>query len=390
MTKTDTPSETPREAPVQTPNLGLWQANKPHNHLPLLPPTGELESRQVLKACIQARAALAELKQAGELLPNQALLINMLPMLEAKDSSEIENIVTTSDRLFRSIGSATTDPSTKEALRYRTALYEGYKALGQRPLSTNTAIHICSQIKAVDMDIRKVPGTTIANQATGEIIYTPPVGETLIRDLLSNWERFMYQQDALDPLVKMAVAHYQFEAIHPFVDGNGRTGRVLNILYLIDQNLLSLPILYLSRYILLNRADYYRLLTAVTREQDWQAWIIYMLKAVAATATWTTQKISAVRELIERTSEHVRLSLPKVYSFELVQLIFEQPYCRIQYLVEHGIAKRQTASVYLKQLCDIGVLEEKSLGKEKIFLHPKLVNLFTKESNTITPYKETK
>lgn len=373
----------------QVPQYKQWRADQPYNHMPVLPPAGELENHAVLKACIEARAALAELKLAGELLPNQALLMNMLPMLEAKDSSEIENIITTSDRLFQGVGGETADPSTKEALRYRTALYEGYKALAQRPLSTNTAIHICSQIKSVNMDIRKVPGTTIANQATGEVIYTPPVGENLIRDLLSNWERFLHQQDGLDPLVKMAVAHYQFEAIHPFVDGNGRTGRVLNILYLIDQKLLNLPILYLSRYILLYRADYYRLLTAVTREQDWHSWIIYMLKAVAATASWTTQKISAVRELIELTSEHVRLSLPKVYSYELVQLIFEQPYCRIQYLVEHGIAKRQTASVYLKQLCDIGVLEEKAIGKEKIFLHPKLVNLFTQESNAITPYSAT-
>jgi len=206
--------------------------------------------------------------------------------------------------------------------------------------------------------------------------------------LLSNWEQFLHQQDELDPLVKMAVAHYQFEAVHPFVDGNGRTGRILNILYLIDQKLLSLPILYLSRYILQHRADYYRLLTAVTREQDWQGWLLYMLAAVAETAAWTTQKITAVRALVDITREHLRTSLPKVYSFELVQLIFEQPYCRIQYLVERGIAKRQTASVYLKQLCDIGVLVEKSVGKEKIFLHSKLVNLFTQESNVIENYSE--
>lgn len=384
-------SEQEPSKPAQGQPRASWRADQPYNHMPLLPPSTELETQIVLKACIAARSALAELKQAGELLPNQALLINMLPMLEAKDSSEIENIVTTSDRLFQSADSdAPADPSTKEALRYRTALYEGYQALAQRPLSTplsaNTAIDICSQIKSVDMGIRKVPGTTIANQTTGEVIYTPPVGESLIRDLLSDWERFLHAQDDLDPLVKMAVAHYQFEAIHPFVDGNGRTGRVLNILYLIDQKLLSLPILYLSRYILRHRTDYYRLLTAVTREQDWQGWIVYMLNAVADTAAWTTQKISAVRELIELTTEHVRNHLPKVYSHELVQLIFEQPYCRIQYLVEHGIAKRQTASSYLKQLCEIGVLQERSVGKEKIFLHPKLVNLFTQDSNTITPY----
>ncbi|MGH1438978.1 MAG: protein adenylyltransferase Fic [Cellvibrionaceae bacterium] len=363
-----------------------WSPEQPYNTIPLLPPLEqagdklELETPIVLKACIQARAAVAELKQAGELLPNQALLINLLPLLEAKDSSEIENIVTTTDKLFQySTAESAADPATKEALRYRTALYRGYVELANRPLCANTAIEICSQIKAADMDVRKVPGTVIAKPATQEIIYTPPVGEVLIRDLLGNWEQFLHSQDDLDPLVKMAVSHYQFEAIHPFTDGNGRTGRVLNILYLIDQQLLSLPILYLSRYILKHKADYYRLLTAVTREADWQSWILFMLNAVTETAQWTTQKIAAVRQLIADTTERVREQLPKIYSHELIQLIFEQPYCRISNLVEHNIAKRQTASVYLKQLCEIGVLEEKSVGKEKLFLNVKLVALFVKE-----------
>lgn len=364
-----------------------WDPQQPYNHLPLLPPTQEIETRPILKACIKARVALAELKQAGELLPNQTLLINMLPILEAKDSSEIENIITTRDKLFQySDAESSADSATKEALRYRTALYQGFTELESRPLNTNTAIKICSQIKAVNMDIRKVPGTVIANQTTKETIYTPPAGEDVIRNLLSNWEKFIHAEDDLDPLIKMAIAHYQFEAIHPFTDGNGRTGRILNTLYLVDQQLLSLPILYLSRYVLQYRSDYYRLLTAVTREQDWHPWILYMLTAVTETAIWTTHKITAARELIKETKQHVRKNLPKIYSHELVQLIFEQPYCRIANLVDRGLTQRQTASSYLKQLCSIGVLEEQSVGKEKLFLHPKLINLFTQESNLITPY----
>lgn len=365
----------------------LWSPEQPYNEMPQLPPQVELETAPVLKACISARAALAELKQAGELLPNQALLINLLPLLEAKDSSEIENIVTTSDSLFQfAEDDGAADMATKEALRYRTALYQGFLNINDRPLCTNTAVNICSQIKNAQMDIRKIPGTVIANQATKEIIYTPPVGEEVIRDLLANWERFIHAEDGLDPLIKMAVAHYQFEAIHPFTDGNGRTGRVLNMLYLIQEGLLTLPTLYLSRFILENKADYYRLLNSVTKDQNWQEWLLYILKAVAETSTWTTEKIAAVRLLVENTSEHIKQQLPKIYSYELTQLIFEQPYCRIHNLVDRGICKRQTASIYLKNLCEIGVLEEQTVGKEKLFVHPKLVNLFTQNSNHIEPY----
>lgn len=365
-----------------------WQANVPFNEMPKLPPSTEvIENIAILKACIPARAALAELKQAGDLLPNQGLLINLLPLLEAKDSSEIENIVTTSDKLFQyAQEDSHADHATKETLRYRTALYEGYKQLDKRPLCTNTAVEICSTIKSVKMDIRKVPGTVLSNQATGEIIYTPPVGEQVIRDLLSNWEFFIHAEDDIDPLVKMAITHYQFEAIHPFIDGNGRTGRVLNILYLIEQGLLTLPILYLSHYIVQHKQDYYQLLQGVTQNQNWQPWIIYMLKAVEQTAKWTTEKIAAVRKLIENSTDYIREQLPKIYTYELVQIIFEQPYCRIGNLVDNNIAKRQTASVYLKQLCDIGILEEMQSGKEKLFVHPKLVQLMTHESNEFILY----
>ena len=234
-----------------------WQPDQPYNSIPLLPPAFDLETKAVLKQCIAARAALAELKQAAALIPNQAMLINTLPLLEARASSEIENIVTTTDKLFQHLnGEEHADPATKEALRYSHSLLKGYIALRDRPLNTTTAEAVCSQIKGVDMTVRKGSGTTLTNDLTGEVIYTPPAGEPLLRDLLANWERFFHEQVELDPLVRLAVAHYQFEAIHPFTDGNGRTGRVLNSLFLIQENLLTLPILYLSRYIIANKDNY--------------------------------------------------------------------------------------------------------------------------------------
>lgn len=365
----------------------LWRPDQPHNQLPPLPPAHELESKAILKACITARAALAELKQAAELIPNQTMLINTIPLLEAKDSSEIENIVTTTDRLFQHAqGEAQADAATKEALRYRTALHRGFLSLETRPLCTATAVEICRTLKGADMDIRRIPGTQLANDRSGEVVYTPPEGETNLRDLLANWERFLHNEAQLDPLVRMAVGHYQFEAIHPFSDGNGRTGRILNILYLIQQDLLRLPVLYLSRHIIANKADYYRLLLDVTREQAWEPWVLFMLKAVEATAQWTTAKIAAIRALAEHTTEFVRTQAPKIYTRELVDVIFEQPYCRIADLVEKGVAQRQAASRYLKELAALGVLREMTVGKEKLFIHPKLMTLLSLEGNQFTTY----
>jgi Fic family protein len=355
-----------------------WKPDRPYNTLPALPPKVEIETRAVLKQCITARAALAGLKQAAALIPNPAMLINTLPLLEARASSEIENIVTTTDKLFRHLHSEEqADPATKEALRYSHALFEGFKALKKYPLTTRSAEQICTRIKGVEMSVRRTPGTTLMNDATGETIYTPPEGESLLRDKLADWERFMHNETSLDPLIRMAIGHYQFEAIHPFTDGNGRTGRVLNSLFLIQEDLLTLPILYLSRYIIQNKADYYRLLLQVTREEDWESWLLYIIKGVAA-----------IRALSEHTAEYVRVKLPKVYSHELVSLIFELPYCRISSLTEADIAKRQTASQYLKQLVEIGVLNEVAGSKEKLFIHPKLMQLLTKDSNKFTPYEK--
>jgi len=353
-----------------------------YNDLPHLPPAADLESPTLLKVCIGARAAVAELNQAAKLLPNQDVLINTIPLLEARASSEIENIVTTTDRLFRFAQpdrEALADPATKEALRYRTALRRGMDALRRRPLATATAVEVCRTLLALDLDIRRVPGTALANQATGQIVYTPPVGESLLRDLLANWERFLHDHEDVDPLIRMAVAHYQFEAIHPFTDGNGRTGRILNLLFLLDQQLLELPILYLSRAIIRNRADYYRLLRAVTTDAAWEAWIVFVLRAVEETARWTTQRIHTIKSLMQATADYTRTSAAGAYSHELVDLIFVQPYCRIKNLVEAGIAQRQTAAAYLKKLSTVGVLEEVKAGREKLFINPRLMRVLTED-----------
>ncbi len=361
-----------------------FDPQKPYNELPLLPPPVDLiENNEILKKCINARVALAELKQAAELIPNAAVLVNALPLLEARASSEIENIVTTTDKLFEFVDIAEdkADAATKEALRYRTALFEGSKMVQRRMLSTDMAIQICSTIKGMELDIRADSGTRLSNRKTGAVIYTPPVGQKLLVEKLQNWADFMQENTNIDPLVRMAVQHYQFEAIHPFTDGNGRTGRIMNILFLMEQGLLNAPILYLSRHIIQNKGEYYRLLNDVTHNQSWQAWIMYMLDGVEQTCIWTTDKIKAIRELMQHTSQYMQKQLPKTYSWELVEVLFKQPYCRINNLVAARVAKRQTASVYLKQLCDIGVLREVKSGRETLFVHPKYIELLTGEEN---------
>lgn len=366
-------------------DTSAWQPGVPAS-LPELPPAADVETRDVLRACIAARAALAELKQAARLIPNQAVLINTLPLLEAKASSEIENVVTTADRLFQHLDArAVADPATKEALRYREALMDGFRQLRTRQLGTRTAEAVCSRIKDVEMHVRRVPGTAVANAGTGEVVYTPPVGEGVLRDLLANWERYLHAEEPPDPLIRMAVAHYQFEAIHPFTDGNGRTGRILNSLFLVEAELLDLPILYLSRQILVRRSEYYRLLLDVTRAGEWEPWVLFMLESVAETSKWTSAKIDAIQRLDTATAEHVKRQLPKVYSRELIDVLFEQPYCRIASLVERDVAKRQTASRYLHELAALGVLSELKSGREKLFVQPRLMGLLTEDSNEFAP-----
>ena len=365
-----------------------FDPSRPFNELPLLPPKTDIETRSILKQCIEARSALAELKQAGELIPNQDVLINTIPLREAKDSSAIENIVTTDDKLFHhaAMQEKDADPNTKETLRYRKALLEGYRTIRSRPLSTATAVKVCQTIRGIDINVRNTSGTALKNTATGKIIYTPPEGERLLFEKLGNWESFLHENTDIDPLVRMAVGHYQFEAIHPFTDGNGRTGRLLNILFLIGENLLDIPVLYLSRYVIENRDDYYSLLQEVTEANNWEPWILYMLSAVEKTAKWTTEKIRAIKNLMEHTSSYTSAAKPNVYTRELVDLTFIQPYCRIAHVIDAGIAQRATASKYLRELCAIGVLKEITIGRDKVFIHPKFLNLLIHERNDFPLY----
>lgn len=366
-----------------------FDASVPYNDLPQLPPTSaDVETQQILRKCITARVALAGLKQAAEFIPNATVLVNALPLLEAQASSEIENVVTTTDKLleYLDMPEHRADAATKETLRYRRALFEGTRKAQRGKLSLETAVEVCRTIKDEKLDLRSKPGTSLKNNVTGETVYTPPDGQALIREKLKNWEQFINKDSELDPLIRLAIQHYQFEAIHPFADGNGRTGRVLNILFLVQQGLLSSPILYLSRYIIRRKPDYYRLLLEVTTKQAWGPWILYMLDCVEESCQWTTDKIKAIRELMRHTGQYVQRKLPKLYSWELVELLFKQPYCRIGNVVDAGLAKRQTASVYLKQLVDLGILAEIKSGRESLFIHPKYVELLKGDENVWVYY----
>ena len=350
----------------------------PYNDLPLLPPPGELETRAVLKKAIAANKALAELKGAGELIPDQSLLIQAIGLQEAKLSSEIENIVTTNDELYRAFADQgqRTNPHTKEVLRYKDALWHGFKMIKEenRPLTTRLFEELFQIIKETTAGVRRMPGTKLANPF-GEVIYTPPEGEAIIRDKLANLERFIYDDSDLDPLIKLAVMHYQFEAIHPFTDGNGRTGRIINILYLVEVGLLDIPVLYLSRYIIDHKSAYYAGLKQITRDHDWEPWIIYMLDAIAQTARITRERILGIRNLMREGIEQVKQQLPKIYSKDLLELLFRQPYCKIRFLEEAGIAQRKTASQYLRELERIGMLTPVKAGREVYYLNTALLKL---------------
>ncbi|MBL8087356.1 MAG: Fic family protein [Chthonomonas sp.] len=359
----------------------MHDPTKPHNGLPLLPPSVEIETRAVLKKAISARAALAELKAACHLLPNPAILMRSIVLQEAKTSSEIENIFTTHDELYRAAGSKlpATDPHTKEVLRYQDAVWMGYHhvSVGE-PINTPFIVRLCQALKQEPIDLRSRPGTQIASSKTGAVVYTPPVGRELIESLLANLCDYIGDRDdEADPLVKLAVAHYQFEAIHPFPDGNGRTGRVLNILQLVQKKLLEWPVLYLSRFFIENRAEYYAGLRRVTEEGAWEDWVLFILDAIETTSVATRYKIVQIQDAAIVAAERARAEVPKVFTKELIELVFEQPYTRISHLEERDLAKRQTASVYLQALESIGLLRAHKVGRDVIYVNDALVRILS-------------
>lgn len=354
----------------------MFDRNLPYNDLPLLPPAVELETKAILKQAIAASRAVADLRGKAQQIPNQRMMIDSIVLQEARLSSEIENIVTTNDELYRAAADmdGLFDSHTKEVLRYRQAIWYGYEQIQKRPLSVNLFVELVRIIKQINMDVRKTTGTKLSGP-NGEIVYTPPEGESIIREKLADLEQFIYSEDDIDPLVKLAVMHYQFEAIHPFADGNGRTGRILNILFLVEQKLLDMPVLFLSRYILENKVDYYEGLREVTENSGWESWILYILKGIELTAKQTSEQIDAILELMRTVQEVMREKAEKIYSKELLEMIFMHPYCKIKFLEQGGIAKRQTASNYLQTLSDIGILRTEKIGRENYYINDPLLDI---------------
>lgn len=346
----------------------MFDPKKPYNDLPNLPPRVDLNSTKILKKLVTASRALASLS-SSRALPNQTILLSSVFLREAKESSEVENIITTDDELFQAMSAPEKKISgqSKEVLRYVEAVWHGMKLIKTKLLSTNIFIGIVQTIKQNSAGIRQQPGTKIKNEKTEEIIYVPPEGESVIREKLHNLEKFLHENEEVDPLVKMAVAHYQFEAIHPFGDGNGRTGRIINLLYLVQAGLLKMPILYLSKYIIENKVDYYEKLKAVTEIQAWEDWVLYMLDAIEQTAVFTQQKIEEIFMVINEIKNKMREA--RLYSKNLLDVLFHQPYCKARFLVAAGIAKEQTARKYLEKLEKIGVLNKVKIGRENLFIN---------------------
>ena len=358
----------------------MFRADIPYNELPPLPPNDDLETKPIMRKVIRASRALSELNGALRNLPNPTLFLDTIHLHEAKSSSEIENIVTTNDDLYRDLvaDKKMGNPAVKEVLRYKKALWIGLERIEQRPfITTNLCVDIVQCIKSNTAGIRSTPGTVLAN-SHGEVLYTPPSGESVIRDKMADLERFINESDTLDPLIKMALLHYQFEAIHPFVDGNGRTGRILLLVYLKLSGLLTIPAIYLSDYIIRNKPSYYQLLRGVTEQQDWQPYVLYMLDMVEVTAQRALQQIHNISQLMESMSNQIKQQVPLAYSKELIEILFHLPYTKRQVLVDAGLGTLKTVGNYLSQLEEAGVLVSEKLGKEKLYINKDLLNILAK------------
>ena len=369
------------------PHVPTFDPLVPYDALPPLPPPAHVsESVPVLRKEADARQALAELKGVANIIPNQSILMNAIALREAKDSSGIENIVTTHDKLYRAIAAdspAAVDPATKEVVRYRAALRLGESYLHKHGfLSVNHIIDMQSMIVGNNAGLRATPGTALVNDLSGEVVYMPPQDPDVIRRLLSNFADF-YNGPATT-LADMAVLHYQFESIHPFLDGNGRAGRILNVLFLISNGYLDIPILYPSSYIIEHKDEYYRLLRGVTTAGEWEPWILFMLKAIRAASLDTIGRIHEIRLELDRTAEEVRASLPRIYSRELVETLFVHPYSKIEFIVNALGVERKAASRYLRALEEIGLLEGRKVGREKIYVNVGLMSILSRESPSLS------
>ena len=348
-----------------------------------LPLQTDIETKQILKKAISANRALANLNGVARTIPNQNIIINSLVLQEAKDSSEIENIITTHDELYKSsVDSSNISQATKEVNSYAKALKEGFKLVKKHNLLlVRDIVKIQAILENNNAGVRKQAGTVLKNEATGEVVFTPPQNESEIRELLANLEEYINMQDDVDPLIKMAIIHHQFESIHPFYDGNGRTGRIINILYLVLHELLELPILYLSRYIIRHKADYYRLLQEARTKDAWEEWILFMLDGIEKTSQETINMINSINELMNQSAKEIQEKLPKIYSKDLVEVLFVHPYTKIEFLVDGIGVTRKTSAKYLKEIEKIGILREIKLGRNVYFINTALFELLKRAVN---------
>lgn len=359
-----------------------YNKNTPFNDLPNLPPADFVESPEILRHLAKAARHLGELEGLCASLPDPQLLINTIVLQESKDSSAIENIVTTQDELYKAATEeGTASHAAKEVLSYMEALYAGLEKMKMQKnlLLTNTMVEIVQTIRQNKSGIRNTPGTALKNAINGEVIYTPPCCEDVLREKLAGLEQFINDPDSspLDPLVKMAFIHYQFEAIHPFVDGNGRTGRIVNALYLVQQELLSQPVLYLSSYIVKYKTEYYQLLRGVTEKNNWNDWVMYLLTALIETAQLTTKKIRSMLLLKDEFEKQMKQTLSSSFSYELLRLMFTLPYLKIELLEKKGIAHRQTASTWLKKLTEAQILKPQKIGRTTYYINYRLMDLLS-------------
>ena len=358
-----------------------WRPDQPFDGIPLLPPAVDLESKAVLKQCIRARAALGELKQSAELIPNQGMLIKTIPLLEAKASSEIENIITSHDEIFADRGEESAPGAVKEVRHYVEALKVGFddvRASGLIRLKTLLEVQV--RIEPKKAGLRKLPGTVLKNPATGRIVYEPPQSAAEVEALMGNLVEFLHAEDDLNPLLRMAIAHHQFESIHPFYDGNGRTGRILNLLILQKEGLLDLPVLYLSRYITTTKGEYYRLLQETRDKGLWKEWCLYMVRGVSMTARSEIALVKALRDLMKETKERIRTRLEKIYSQDLLNNLFHHPYTKIEFVEKELGVSRVTASKYLELLVAEGILRKERKGKSNFFINEPLFQLLSNVS----------
>ncbi len=347
----------------------------------LPPKRDKVETLKILRQLSKSSKSLGELKGIAQTMPNQEMLINAVVLQEAKDSSEIENIITTQDELYKALATKTKQGSqVKEVINYRRAIFYGNDLLKKQGFLRLKDIEFLQKtIIENNAGIRSIPGTVLKNDKTGEVVYTPPQDKEYILDLLSNFlEHFNLKNEEFPPLINLAILHYQFESIHPFYDGNGRTGRILNILYLIINNLLDIPILYLSSYINENKADYYRLLNKVNKSDEWEEYILYILKAIEVTSNRTIDKINSINNLLSETIEIAQNKEPKIYRKELIELLFEQPYSKIEYVVQKLNVERKAASRYLNRLEEIGIITSEKIGRENIYVNKKLIEILKK------------